>query len=1163
MRAERRVVTVLAADVVGSTALAEQLGAEDARVILGETLAQAVTVVEAYGGTVKDLAGDGVLALFGAPVAHDDDAERAVRAALEISADVHRQAAEVERGWGLGGFAVRVGLHTGEVIVGEIGAGDRVEYGAVGDTVNTAARLQAAAPPGGVLLSSVTARLVERIADLDPPRDFELKGKTQPVQAQVVRAVRSHAAPRRGQSDVLVGRDSEWAAGREALERLTGGVGGVVWIVGEAGLGKSRLLAELKDAASSLGIGWAEGRCASYGEALPYWPVRDLLRGFFGTSVQEPDLKQRLTVRRTLETLLPKRWEESLPYLTELLGLSGEECPVSPEALQFRTFEVVGELLSAWAAERPGAVVIDDLHWADAASLALIESLLPLTETEPVLLVLAMRPETSGPAWGLHDRTRREYRHLVTDIELLPLSGREEVELIGRLCPGADLPAPLVDRLRSFAGGNPFYLEELVQSLGPEQRSLASVTVEIPETLEAVILARIDRLEPEWRAVLAAAAPLGRTFGLPLLDAVSELEHAVVRRAVHHLRRLDLLIEESRLPAPSYRFKHALIQEAVYRSLLGAERAVAHRRAAEWLTQSAGDRAESLFPLLAHHWLAAADRERAMTYARLAGDQARDNNALDEAAAHYRTLVRLLDETGRGSEAAEPLYLLGTTLCLAARFREAQEVWDRAFDLPQDPPEIVGPDVELRIGTHQLPWDVNPVHGYYATNEFLARQLYDALIEPREGPCLTPGMAERWHISPDGRTITLRLRTDLTWNDGVPIDAWQIAASVRRSMLPAAENADLPILLALERAEDWVEGRLTEADFRGVAAIDDLTLQFSLSYTAPYFPFILMYTAVGPYREDGATTGPFELTRMDGDAVEIARSKGYTRRRGGNVGRARFVPVDVGEDGPFERGAIDVGIFQPTDPSLEDRMVAGGYTMTVFLVPNAVAADVHLRRALAAATDRDVLRRGLRHTDMVATGGLVPAGLPGHTADIAVPFDADAARAHLARSTVLRPGQPIHVWTAIEAVHDWWDELMACWREVLRVPVDVTVGRMADNRSTVADHHAALWHWVAAYPDPDYFLRVLLHSESSSNAGGWRNERFDRLIAQTMAGDEGDGASQRLALFHEADRLATREECAVLPLTYRRSAALVQPGVEGWWQWGAPLQSLDRIRVRR
>lgn len=1128
--------------------------------ILGETLARAVTVVEAYGGTVKDLAGDGVLALFGAPVAHDDDAERAVRAALEISADVHRQAVEVERGWGLGGFAVRVGLHTGEVIVGEIGAGDRIEYGAVGDTVNTAARLQAAAPSGGVLVSSVTARLVERIADLDPPQLFELKGKAQPVEARLVSGVRSHAAPRQGQSDVLIGRDREWGAGREALERLTGGVGGVVWIVGEAGLGKSRLLAELGEAASSLGIGWAEGRCASYGEALPYWPVRDLLRNFFGASVQDPDLKQRLNVRRTLETLLPKRWEESLPYLTELLGLAGEECQVSPEALQFRTFEVVGELLSAWTAERPGAVVVDDLHWADAASLALIESLLLRTETEPLLLVLAMRPETSRPAWGLHDRTRREYRHLVTDIELVPLSGREEIELITRLCPGVDLPPQLVDRLRAFAGGNPFYLEELVQSLGPEQRSFSSASVEIPETLEAVILARVDRLEPEWRSVLAAAAPLGRTFGLPLLDAVSELDQAAVRQAVHHLRRLDLLTEESRLPAPTYRFKHALIQEAVYRSLLGHERAALHRRAAEWLTEAAGDRAESLFPLLAHHWLAAADRERAMTYARLAGDQARDNNALDEAAAHYRTLVRLLDETGRSAEAAEPLYLLGTTLCLAARFREAQEVWDRAFDLPQEPPEIVGPDVELRIGTHQLPWDVNPVHGFYATNEFLARQLYDSLIEPREGPCLTPGMAERWHISPDGRTITLRLRSDLRWNDGSPIDAWQIAGSVRRSMLPAAENADLPILLALAGAQDWVEGRISEAEFTGIVAVDDATLQLSLSYTAPYFPFILMYTAVGPYREDGATTGPFELTRMDRDVVEIARSKGYTRRRGGNVGRVRFVPIDVADDGPFERGEIDIGLL-PTNSAQEERMVVGGSTMTVFLVPNAVTADVHLRRALAAATDREVIRRRLRPTDMVATGGLVPAGLPGHTADIAVPFDPEAARAHLACSSVLRHGQPIQAWTATEQVHDWWDDLMECWREVLRVPVDVTVGRMADNRSTAADHHVTLWHWVAAYPDPDYFLRVLLHSESTSNAGGWRNERFDGLIAQTMVGDEGDRGPQRLALFHEADRLATREECAVLPLTYRRSAALVQPGVEGWWQWGAPLQSVDRITV--
>jgi oligopeptide transport system substrate-binding protein len=235
--------------------------------------------------------------------------------------------------------------------------------------------------------------------------------------------------------------------------------------------------------------------------------------------------------------------------------------------------------------------------------------------------------------------------------------------------------------------------------------------------------------------------------------------------------------------------------------------------------------------------------------------------------------------------------------------------------------------------------------------------------------------------------------------------------------------------------------------------------------------------------------------------------------------------------------------------------------MSVFFVAGAQRVDLPLRRALAHATDREVIRKHLGFTDVLATGGLVPAGLPGHTPDIAVSFDPTAARAALADSQSLGSGQALSVWTAYEHRHDWWAELMDCWRDVLRIPVDVTVEAMSDNANFAgSSHHLALWHWVAGYPDPDYFLRVLLHSGSTSNSGGWHDARFDRLIDETM--DVESGGSARLALFHEADRLAVREACAVIPIVYRRPATLVQPEVEGWWQWGAPMQSLDRITVR-
>jgi len=405
MREERKAVTALDADVVGSTALGERLDAEEVRLVVGEAIARMVAAVEALGGTVKDLAGDGILALFGAPVAHEDDAERAVRAGLRIADEMAAYGSEVEAGWGVAGFAVRVGVNTGSVVLGPVGGGSRVEYGAVGDTINTVARLQHAAVPGTVLVGEPTYHLVEQLFDWGEPRELDLKGKQDAVvayQATGVRAVPGRARGVLGVETPFVGRDEQLAVAREAADSVLGGTGGILFITGEAGIGKSRLSGEMRAlfeaAESPRGAPlWLEGRCVSYGESLPYWPYRDVLREWLGVSLQEPELRMRVSLRREVERLFGDRVLEVYPYLGAMLGLTLEAdaasrmAELSPEAVQYRTFEVVGELITRLADERPVVLAIDDLHWADATSLQLTEQLLGITDTAAVLMVIKHR----------------------------------------------------------------------------------------------------------------------------------------------------------------------------------------------------------------------------------------------------------------------------------------------------------------------------------------------------------------------------------------------------------------------------------------------------------------------------------------------------------------------------------------------------------------------------------------------------------------------------------------------------------------------------------------------------------------------------------------------------------------------------------------------------
>jgi ABC-type oligopeptide transport system substrate-binding subunit/class 3 adenylate cyclase len=1195
LRDERKVVTVLFADLVGSTGLGERLDPEELRLVVGDAVGRIVAEVERLGGRVKDLAGDGVLAFFGAPVTSEDDPERAIRAGIRITEELTSYAEEVRRSFGQEGFGVRVGIGTGPVVLGELSAGARVEYAAFGDTVNTAARLQAAARPGAVLVDAETRRLSGAAFIWSEPTELALKGKVRTVRGYEVRGLGTGNWRGRAAADLdtrLVGRDAELSAAVSLIEGMRAGVGSMLFITGEPGIGKSRFLAELRERFDGR---WLEGRCVSYGESLPYWPFRELLRDWLGLSVDEPELRARIALRRNLEQLYGELAARQYPYLGSLLGLALDAesaarlAELSPEALQYRTFEVVIELVSRLAEDGPVALVMEDMHWADATSVQLAERLLGLTESAALLLAVSQRSERDLPSWRLKELAAREYPHLVKEFALEPLSREAEGELLHSLVGQGTLPAELERHVLEVAEGNPFFLQELVRSLADAGTLVSAdggwrfdheAPVEVPQTVEKVVLARLDRLNPECRRVITAASALGRRFGLPLLKGV--LGDGEVSGVLHELQRADLIRAERRWPQPQYRFKHVLIQDVAYRTLVSATRTGLHRRAAEWLENRPADNLGDELGLLAHHWLAAGDEERAIEYLVRAGDRARHEYALDEAIGHYRQLLPLLERRGAEQEMALVLFKLALALHTSLRFAEADAAYRQAFPL-WSPPVSAPATQALRIGASSIPTDADPHSSISWTNIQLGMQLFDRLVEAWPERTIVPSLAQRWEIAPDGLRYLFHLHAGLRWSDGHPLTAHDVEFGIKRVLDPARPGASAAIYFVLENGLDYYAGR--ERDHRqvGVTALDSHTLEFRLEAPAPYFLSVLNRPDASPQprhqiERDGqewtqpgrqAVSGPFLQQERTGERIVLVRREDYGRPRSGNVARVEMSRLEAGQDLlPYARGDLDVILSRYADrprgsgtpDPLDEHMGPGAGTVYVaFDHRDRFTSNLHVRRALARAIDRSALAQLASANAVTATGGLVPPALQGHTPDIALSYDPRLAREELARCGRLEK----LVLAALPSAFDLGEALAAQWRDVLGIDVALyssSAGQAASLRRPWEAANAAITAWLPGYPDPEYYLRLLLHSQSKTNEGGFSCPPFDQLIERARR--EGDGRI-RLELFHEADRLAVADQVALLPLYYNRGLAYIQPWVEGWWEFGKSCASLADLTVVR
>ena len=697
MVGERRIVTILFSDVKGSTAMAGDLDPEEWAEIMNSAFEYLIAPVYRYEGTVARLMGDAILAFFGAPIAHEDDPQRAVLAGLDILQDIAPYRQQVKQRWGLE-FNVRIGINTGLVVVGEVGSDLRMEYTALGDAINVAARMEQTAQPGTLLIAEDTYRLVAPLFDVEPLPGIELKGKSTPVTAYRVIAAKAQPGRLRGIAGLdaqLVGRQKELQTLLDALARLRQGIGAIVFLTGEAGLGKSRLIAELQhqsvaDSASG-SLAWYEASSLSYESVQPYGLFQHLIRELGGAAENEAPAAVREKLGPILARLSDEWRDRAQPVFEALFALQDQTdgAYLTGEAFKRGLFDVMRQLWQERAAGEPVVLVFDDLHWTDPASAELLLHLFQLAEGMPLLFLCALRPDRTAPAWSVKQSAETHYFHRYTEINLAALSEAESNALVDNLLTVADLPPRLRQRILAKAEGNPFFVEEVVRTLidsgvvtrdegGMHWRATADVKeIDIPDTLQALLMARIDRLEDEARRTLQLAAVIGRSFYYRVLQwiAANEASAAIAAnldQQLGALLRMDLIREAARVPEVEYVFRHALTQEATYNTILLRRRREFHRRVGEAIEVLFPDRLEELAYALGYHFAEAQDA-RALTYYTLAGDVAYRLYANREAVSHYTAALKVARREGAGSQQLIHLYTnRGRALELNSQFEEAR-----------------------------------------------------------------------------------------------------------------------------------------------------------------------------------------------------------------------------------------------------------------------------------------------------------------------------------------------------------------------------------------------------------------------------------------------------------------------------------------------------------
>ena len=721
---QRRNVTVLFADLTNYTMVTQSLEDEGVFELIKRYLQVLAEDVYHYEGAVDKFTGDGLMALFGAPIAYENTAERAVRAALDMQAGIAMMRTSFLDEYGVD-LQMRIGLNSGSVIVGDVGVEQLMDYTAVGDTVNLASRLETAAEPGTILVSEAVYRQTKALFAFKEIPDLKLKGYTEPVTAYHVLGIKRAPGSVRGIEGLhapMIGRTQEFAKLRKAVDALQErGQGQLTLIVGEAGIGKSRLTSELKAHIDPEFVRVFEGKSLTYRKSISYWIFIDLLRNYLGVTEDTPEQVVEEKLQQG-ETLLGNAASKTLPFLQRLLspgllekgsadgyiGADGVHRAAQIEALDAehlrqQIFLAVRELLVAEARQKPLLLILEDLHWADDASLELIYFLLDSLREVPLMVYGITRPYQDGPMKKVEERARERIPDRLTIISLHNLSQSESSQLLDQLLTIPDFPETVLNQIIQKSAGVPFYLEEILRMLieghvirreGEHWRLVPGVeitTLAVPDTLNDLILTRFDRLDMVSRRVLQATSVIGREFSLSILRLAlaDQLQETQIQTALDELAQREFITPEPGMatdtePAKvsdTFTFRHVLVSDAIYGTMLKQDRGTFHLLVAQAIETLYADRLDGYVEILANHYLRSPQLDRALHYLILAGQKAARNYANEQARQHFVTALGLLPKVVYQPSQAHQIHIgMGDLLTLVGEYQAARNHYQSGIE---------------------------------------------------------------------------------------------------------------------------------------------------------------------------------------------------------------------------------------------------------------------------------------------------------------------------------------------------------------------------------------------------------------------------------------------------------------------------------------------------
>ena len=645
---ERKLVTVLFADVANFTSLSEKLDPEEVHQIMDGCFKILMDEIHKFEGTINQFTGDGVMALFGAPIAHEDHAQRACLASLSIQRASEKYGEKLKDEGDID-FKMRIGLNSGPVIVGSIGDDLRMDYTAVGDTVNLASRMESLAKPGGVLVSANTYKIAHDFFEFESQGKLAVKGKEEPQEAfELIKKgdvdSRIGASVAKGLT-MFVGRKNFIAALMEAYEKVQSGSGQVVSIVGEAGIGKSRLTLEFRKKLPPNETTWLEGRCIHYGGSMAYLPILEILRSYF--DINEGD--REYVLKKKLEDrilTLDERLKNTLSPFQELLSVKVDNeayLQLEPTVKKLRKFEAIRDLLIRESENQPLVVVVDDLHWMDKTSEDFIKYFIDSLPHSPILLLLLYRPEY------IHQWGSKSY---YTNIGLDQLSTASGAELVQAILENGEAVPELRDLVLSKAGGNPLFVEEIAHSLIENgfiiKKNQAYVLTKkaseivVPDTIAGIISARLDRVEENLKRIMQVASVIGREFAFRILQSITGMKEDL-KSCLLNLQGLEFIYEKQLFPELEYIFKHALTQEVAYGSLLLKRKKEIHEKIGHVIEELYAERLEEYYDVLAYHYERSDNKEKAVTYLDLANRKAFNASAMEDAKGYFYKAMEILD----------------------------------------------------------------------------------------------------------------------------------------------------------------------------------------------------------------------------------------------------------------------------------------------------------------------------------------------------------------------------------------------------------------------------------------------------------------------------------------------------------------------------------------